>query len=185
MIHAWYVLIHTSLYWSVSGTYFDSIEYVLHVLYLNSGKYIPQYMSQYIHQYGAVVLVCIQYIPVRIDMYLVCIYIYIKYVLNHFQHDTFEYLIQYIPNTKACIGMYYGMYVYVSGSVSCLYHTVFDIFYDDTYHNTYQYFLQYLPIHDLIHTITAHNTYQYLSKYIPILSTIHTNIVINTCQYVT
>ena len=90
-------------------------------------------MSQYIHQYGAVVLVCVQYMPVRIDMYLVCIYICIKYVLNHFQHDTFEYLIQYIPNTKVCIGMYYGMYVYVSGSVSCLYHTVFDIFYDDKY----------------------------------------------------
>ena len=133
LIHAWYVLIHTSLYWSVSGTYFDSIRYVLHVLYLDSSKYIPQYMSQYIHQYGGVVLVCIQYIPVRIGMYVVCIYICIEYVLNYFQHDTFEYLIKYIPNTKVCIGMYYGMYVYVSGSVSCLYHTVFDIFYDDKY----------------------------------------------------
>ena len=90
-------------------------------------------MSQYIHQYGGVVLVCIQYIPVCIGMYFVCIYICIEYVLNYFQHDTFEYLIKYIPNTKVCIGMYYGMYVYVSGSVSCLYHTVFDIFYDDKY----------------------------------------------------
>ena len=93
--------------------------------------------------------------------------------------------------------MYCGMYVYVSGSVSCLYHTVFDIFYDDkyqysddTYHNTYQYCRQYLPIHDLIHTKTAHNTYQYVpityqyyQQYIPIPTKLHTNTINNTYQY--
>ena len=110
----WYVSIHTR-----------------HVSIHTHNTYRNTYQNTY--QYGAVVLVCIQYIPVRIDMYSVCIDICIQYVLNHFQHDTFEYLIQYIPNTKVCIGMYYGMYVYVSGSVSCLYHTVFDIFYDDKY----------------------------------------------------
>ena len=54
---------------------------------------------------------------------------------------------------------------------------------DDTYHNTYQYCRQFLPIHDLIHTNTAHNTYEYLPNYIPILSTIHTNTYQITYQY--
>ena len=61
---------------------------------------------------------------------------------------------------------------------------------DDTYHNTYQYCRQYLPIHDLIHTKTAHNTYQYVpityqyyQQYIPIPTKLHTNTINNTYQY--
>jgi hypothetical protein len=82
-----------------------------------------------------------------------------------------------------CMCMYQGLYL------ACI--SLFLIYFmmintntcDDTYHNTYQYCRQYLPIHDLIHTNTAHNTYQYLPNYIPILSTIHTNTYQITYQY--
>ena len=87
-------------------------------------------MPQYVHQYGAVVLVCIRYIPVRIDAYLVCIEERIQYVLINITYNTCKYMpqyvhqygavvlvgIQYIP---ARIGMYSGMYF------ACIVHLLF------------------------------------------------------------
>jgi hypothetical protein len=133
----WYVLIHTSMYsihtsmyWYVFNTYWNSIEYVLTITIFDTYQYILQYMPQYVHQYGAVVLVCIQYIPVRIDAYLVCIEERIQYVLINITYNTCKYMpqyvhqygavvlvcIQYIP---ARIGMYSGMYF------ACIVHLLF------------------------------------------------------------
>ena len=128
----WYVLIHTSMYsihtsmyWYVFNTYWNSIEYVLTITFFDTYQYILQYMPQYVHQYGAVVLVCIQDIPVRIDAYLVCIYQRIQYVLQITNIITCQYIPQYMPQyvhqygavvlvciqyIPARIGMYFGVY---------------------------------------------------------------------------
>ena len=91
-------------------------------------------MPQYVHQYGAVVLVCIQYIPVRIDAYLVCIHQRIQYVLQITNIITCQYILQYMPQyvhqygavvlvriqyIPARIGMYSGMYF------ACIVHLLF------------------------------------------------------------
>ena len=90
-----------------------------------------------------------------------------------------------------CMCMYQGLYL------ACI--SLFLIYFmmintntcDDTYHNTYQYCRQYLPIHDLIHTKTAHNTYQYVpityqyyQQYIPLPTNQYIPIRIELFQYV-